>query len=684
MTPGRHFSDDDRVRLKGRISPARGLAATLVVGVLVALVLPAYSGGYGTGWLWWIQAPVGGIAFGLPAVFVLRRDSRSVVGWLLATIALLDVLDIAAAAWAWSTLVGRPGSLPAGSAVLWLASILWLPGYMLLAAVLLLVAPDGRLPSARWRPALWFAGLSIAAVTVVNATARYHVGSGADLVIPGQPASPRNPFESTWVQHTFGWTAVLIPLAVLVALSALVVRRRRAEGVERRQLDVVCIGAAATVVLMIAAFTVPRPWFLLVIALALIPYPVGLAVAAVRHQLWQLDVIVRRSLVYGVLSAAIVAAYVVVIATLGGILGDKIGAPLVATAIVAVGVAPLGSRLQRCVDSRLYGDRADPVAAVRRVAGRWGASADEPLLDGMAVDIARSLRLPYVRLVSAAGGEGMTGAERQPVEHLALVHEGVEVGQLDVGAREPGRPLSRRDRETLAEIGRYVALVLHALALRQDLQTSRERIVLAREEERRRLRRDLHDGLGPQLAAIALQLETVRDLAAGPDTPAGAMAESLRMQMRDVVSEVRRIVDDLRPPALDDLGLAEALRQLVSRFDTDSLSVDIGIDDLPPLPAAVEVGVLRLVGEALTNVARHSGARRCAVEVGLDGGQVVISVSDDGRGLGSGVPAQGGVGLASMRERALELGGTCEVTSPPDGGTVVRARLPVAARVSHE
>jgi two-component system NarL family sensor kinase len=676
MTPGWLFGDDESVRVRGRISPASGVAATVVVGVLLALLLPAFSGGYRSGWLWWMQAPVGGIAFGLPAVFVLRRDSRSVVGWLLATIAMLGVIDTAAAAWAWATLIGRPGSLPGGPAALWLASILWLPAYMLLATVLLLVAPDGQLPSPRWRPAMWFACLSIASVTVVNATGRYHVGAGADVVIPGQRPTPGNPFESPWVQHNLGWTAVLIPLAIATALTALVVRHRRSNGVERRQLDVVCIGAAATVLLMVSAFAVPRPWFLLVVALALIPYPVALAVAAVRHQLWQLDVIVRRSLVYGVVSAAIVAAYVLVIAGLGGLLGERTGAPLVATAIVAVGAAPLRSRLQRSVDSRLYGDRADPVAAVRRVAGRWG-SADEPLLDGMAADIARSLRLPYVRLVSATGAEAVTGVERQPVERLPLVHEGVDVGHLEAGAREPGRPLSRRDRDTLAEIGRYVALVLHALGLRQDLQQSRERIVLAREEERRRLRRDLHDGLGPQLAAIALQLETVRDLASGPDTPAGAMAESLRMQMRDVVAEVRRIVDDLRPPALDDLGLGEALRQLVTRFDTEALSVDVGIDDLPPLPAAVEVGVLRLVGEALTNVARHSGARRCAVEVGVAGGQVVISVSDDGRGISPDVPAQEGVGLASMRERALELGGTCEVTSPADGGTVVRAWLPM-------
>jgi signal transduction histidine kinase len=249
------------------------------------------------------------------------------------------------------------------------------------------------------------------------------------------------------------------------------------------------------------------------------------------------------------------------------------------------------------------------------------------------------------------------------------------VGELVASAREPGRPLTKRDEATLTELASYVAVVVHALQLSEDLQRSREQIVVAREEERRRLRRDLHDGLGPELAAIALELETVRDLADGPGTPAGSKAESLRAHVRDVVSDVRRIVDDLRPPMLDDIGLAAAVEQQARRLSGSELCVDVAVDELPPLSAAVELAVLRIAGEATTNAVRHSGARRARVALGWADGLVEVVVADDGHGFDVGT-STGGVGLGSMRERALELGGSCTVESAPGRGTTVRALLP--------
>ncbi|WP_448628410.1 histidine kinase [Geodermatophilus sp. URMC 64] len=651
------------------------LAAVLVAAVAVELIAPALGpGGYRTGWLWWTSGPVAAAAFGTPAVLLLRRDPRSVTGAWLAVVAVLSVVAQAAAAWAWLALVGRPEwDLPGGEPLLWVAGIAWLPGYFLLPTVLLLLAPDGRLPGPRWRPVLAGALVAIALVTVLNAVTPYRTGAGVDTIIPDQPASLTNPLAAPALAGALGWSVALLPLSAAAALAALVVRWRRAGDRERRQLRVVLTGAVATVVLMAATFAVPHPWFLLVVALALVPYPLALGVAAARHGLFDLDLVVRRSVVFGLLSGCVVAAYVLAIVGLGGVLGRTTGAPLVATAVVAVGAAPLHAWLQRRVDRWLYGHRSDPAGAVRGLAERWQAGTS---LDDVACDLATGLRLPSARISTAFGPAGAWGTPREPLTRVPLRHAGTVVGELVVGTREPGRPLPRRDVAALEEMATYVAVVVHALALTEDLQRSRERIVVAREEERRRLRRDLHDGLGPELASIALQLETVRDLADGPGTPAGALVESLRGQLRGVLGEVRRIVDDLRPPVLDDLGLAEALAQLGGRFTGSSTEVDVDVADLPPLSAATELALLRIAGEALTNATRHGRATRCAVTLAVEDGLLALTVSDNGRGL-AGEPERPGVGLASMRERALELGGSCTVESVPGERTTVRALLPL-------
>jgi signal transduction histidine kinase len=257
----------------------------------------------------------------------------------------------------------------------------------------------------------------------------------------------------------------------------------------------------------------------------------------------------------------------------------------------------------------------------------------------------------------------------------------VVVGELTAGTREPGRNLSRRDQATLREVAGYAAIVVHALRLTGDLERSRERIVVAREEERRRLRRDLHDGLGPALAAIALQLEMVGDLAGGQGTPAGCLAGTLRDQLRTAIADVRRIVDDLRPAILDDLGLAEALRARANQFGADSgLHVHVDIGPVPPLSAAAEIAILRIAGEALANVSRHANAQQCQITLGSAGDLVELTVSDDGIGPPPADAPRRGVGLDSMRERATELGGSFTVEARPAGGTaggtMVRALLP--------
>jgi signal transduction histidine kinase len=261
---------------------------------------------------------------------------------------------------------------------------------------------------------------------------------------------------------------------------------------------------------------------------------------------------------------------------------------------------------------------------------------------------------------------------------LPLVYQREEIGRLVLSPRAPGEEFSSADRRLLEDLARQAEVALHAVRLTIDLQNSRERLVATREEERRRLRRDLHDGLGAQLAGLNVQAGTLRRLIPRDPAAADELVVELREELRGAIADIRRLVYDLRPPALDDLGLAEALRRLAERYGSNGEQLHVLVEtseDLPNLPAAVEVAVYRITQEALTNVARHARARRCVVRLVVNE-DVALEIVDDGVGI----PAErgAGVGLSSMRERASELGGSCVVESTPEGGTRVLLRLPLA------
>jgi signal transduction histidine kinase len=282
--------------------------------------------------------------------------------------------------------------------------------------------------------------------------------------------------------------------------------------------------------------------------------------------------------------------------------------------------------------------------------------------------------------VTVDGGSGASYGE--PVGDLltiALLYRGEHVGDLTVSPRERGAAWSRADLRALQAIGRQVAVAGHAVRLSEDLRRSRERLVLAREEERRRIRRDLHDELGPRLAALALELDTAREAMRSDPGQIDAALGQAAARAREGIADVRRLVYDLRPPTLDDFGLAGALREQAGRLSGDGLSVSVAVErELGPLPAGVEAAAYRIASEAMTNVVRHAGASRCEVTVALGDGRLFVGVSDDGRGIDD--DAVHGLGLESMRERAEELGGSFEVAAGAPSGTRVLAVLPVEVR----
>jgi two-component system, NarL family, sensor kinase len=260
---------------------------------------------------------------------------------------------------------------------------------------------------------------------------------------------------------------------------------------------------------------------------------------------------------------------------------------------------------------------------------------------------------------------------------LPLVHAGEEVGRLRVGLRRGERRLSRRDLDLLTDFAHLVAAAAHEVALTADLRRSRERLVVAREEERRRLRRELHDGVGPGLAGLALGVGAARRAAGRADPRALTMLSGLETDVEALLGDVRRISHDLRPAALDELGLVGALRQRADALSDASGGrpvVRVEVDGVPALPAAVEVAAYRIATEAVSNAIRHAEAAQCTVRLTVDG-SLRLEISDDGRGLPATIPS--GLGLRSMAERAAELGGACDVESGPGSGTVVRAELPL-------
>ncbi|MGQ0602975.1 MAG: histidine kinase [Anaerolineales bacterium] len=426
--------------------------------------------------------------------------------------------------------------------------------------------------------------------------------------------------------------------------------------------------------------------------LLLVSIPLGVGIGVLRRGLWGADPIINRTLVYGLLTLSIILLYVLIVGGLSTLFqssGSVLLSALV-TGAIAFLFQPLRQRLQRLVNRLMYGERDDPATALARLGQRLEtAIAPEATLSTIAETVAQTLKVPYAGLQvngeqsSVISSEWKAAGQVTPTDHrslmmVPLIYQSETLGHLLVAPRTPGEAFSAADRRLLEQIVQQAAPAVHAYRLTADLQRSRERLVTTREEERRRLHRDLHDGLGPALASQSLKLDAALDLMDHDPATARALLTEVKAQAQATVTDIRRVVYELRPPALEARGLVAALREVAARYNTSGLSVTFDAtpeSEWPPLPAAVEVAVYRIVLEALTNVARHARATRCAINLELKAQTLHVEVGDNGMGL----PAEPreGVGLASMRERAAELGGNCLIQPKAMGGTQVSATLPI-------
>jgi signal transduction histidine kinase len=431
----------------------------------------------------------------------------------------------------------------------------------------------------------------------------------------------------------------------------------------------------------------------LIIYLFMLLIPLTIAIALLRYGLFDVDVLINRTLVYGALSACIIGLYVLIVGSLSiafQVRGNPIVA-LLATGVVAVVFQPLRARLERGVNRLLYGQRDEPYTVLSRLGQRLESTlAPEAVLPAIVDTVAQALKLPYVALalkegetlrVAAASGEPI--ADKSDLLHLSLVYSTETVGELVLAPRAPGEPFTPSDRRLLEDLAREAGIAAHAVRLTLDLQRtngdlrrSRAQLVAMREEERRRLRRDLHDGLGSALTSMTFKLGAAQNLLARDPVAVAALLDELRQETQAAIADIRHLVYDLRPPALDELGLVSALRERATHFQLNGVQVSVDAPQaLPTLPAAVEVAAFRTALEALANVARHAQATTCAIRLSVVDDALSLEVEDNGVGLRASYHS--GVGITAMRERAAELGGTCVVEAVPSGGTRVYSRLPL-------
>lgn len=557
------------------------------------------------------------------------------------------------------------------SGAVWAVVIAPLVGHLFLA----FPRPAGLLQS---RPrlvhtVLYGGGLVVLAVPLVAAGGR--LGEAWRLFVP---------VSSVW----------MLPIVTLAVARLVVAASRERDPEARAQARWVAWGALVSMGLAVLsgvlwyAGLVDGSTMLDAVRIYFVALPLSLAVAIVHHRLFDIDVVLNRTLVFGSLTAIVVVLYVGVVTVLGQLVAGAFAVSLVATAVVALLVHPLRVRLQRGVNRLLYGQRDEPYVVVSRLGQRIEASVHpEDLPPVVAETVAQALRLPSVAIeVDGPLGRRQAARVGRPTADLVrlpLVFQGAPIGELVVSPRAVGETFGPADRTLLIEIARQTSRVVHALELRRALAASQSALLEARAEERRRIRRDLHDDLGPALAAMAVTLEAAELLAASDSTRADALLGELQHEIRQAVAEIRRIVNDLRPPALDELGLVGAIRQQAARLEAGaglehappSIVVEAP-SGLPALPAAVEVAAYRIVLEAVTNAVRHASATRCRVALALDDGAALrVEIEDDGVGL----PAEprAGVGLQSMRDRALELDGELRVEAVSGGGTRIVAEIPL-------
>ncbi len=677
----------------GILSIALMIASLVIMFVDRHVVLPQVSDSWTFSNVFDVVVSIGVPVIGL---IIASRRWENRLGWLLLAAGLALGVVTFSRAYALHSLVADPGSLPAGRAFAWLSNWMWTIPISLLPFLLLLF-PTGRLPAGRWRPVAWFCGTVLVLLTasaLVVATTNW-TRPFADVTSIGS-----SPIAGAAIV-AFLFSAFALPVALLLSFVALWRRFSRSRGDERLQLKWFVTAAAFVAVTFILSFFTSTVIGQVLFDLALVFLYAAIGIAILKYRLYEIDVLINRAVVYGGLAAFITAVYVLLVAVIGAFIGATEGLALVATAIVAVAFQPVRARAQAIANRVVYGKRATPYEVLSEFSERVAETYSiEDVLPRMARILAEGtgairtevwLRVGSELRPAASWPEGGTSASPVAITGDALPtmpsasrvaaatsvaqvrHQGVLLGALTV-IKPPMEPLTPAEEKLLADLASQAGLVLRNVALLSDLRASRQRLVAAQDEARRRLERNLHDGAQQQLVALSVKQRLVGELIDKDPDKATSMIADLQKDTAEALDTLRDLARGIYPQVLADQGLPAALEAQIRRTP---VPVDLLPDSIGRHAQEIEAAVYFCCLEALQNVSKYANASKAEVRLEVDGPWLTFGVQDDGAGFD---PAQTklGTGLQGMSDRLEALGGGLEIRSEPGRGTTIAGRVPTA------
>jgi signal transduction histidine kinase len=645
-----------------------------------------------------------GFGLGLVGGLIAYLRPRHPIGWLLLFIAVTQSFTEAANGYASYALILHPHSVPGGALAAWFGAWMWVPGVGVLATLLLLLFPTGRLPSRRWRPVAVTATIALVLATGVLAAGNW-AGRGPGLVAAATPVSSLG-FVA---QHLFGIGLVVLSACMVASLGSLLVRYRTSSSEERQQLKWIAYAAlvlSVAIVIDINLTPIPRAVRDPIVALGCLAFPASLGVSILKFRLYGIDVVISRTLVYGALAALITGVYIGIAVGLGSLAGGggkpNLGLSILATAIVAVGFQPVRERLQTLVNRLIYGERATPYEVLSQFSESVAVSyATDDVLPRMArvlgegttaalaevwlrngPELRRAAVFPIQSSIAAAVDFNNAEELSLPDADRAVVvqYQGEVLGALTVTKRR-GEAITPIEVKLMDDLAHQVGLVLKNVGLTADLQArlvdlraSRQRLVAAQDGERRRLERNLHDGAQQYLVAIKVKLGLAEMLAArDPDKTKAAVVE-LKQDADEALEALRDLARGIYPPLLADKGVPTALQAQARKA---TLPVTIDADGIGRYPQETEAAMYFCSLEALQNIQKYAGASSAVVRLREVGDGLWLEITDDGRGFDINTTVRGN-GLTNMEDRLDALGGRLQIVSSPGKGTTVRASLPIA------
>ncbi len=654
------------------------VTAGVVIGAFVAgLHLEQAGAGDELGeWILAMFAP----GFLVPGWWLTTHRPRLVLGWLLLAAALTIAVAGLAAGLAGVALADGRGGIDWW---LWVFSWLWQPHGTLLSIAFVLF-PDGVVRSPGQRRLV---------VALTSVTAASMLGSallpGPIITTPdkldGALPGVTNPIGINALEPiTDPLFALFYGLSFLVGLATivwLIARWRRSAGVRRRQFRWVTLLQLGWMVVVPLAMAVPGPAGAGLAVLLTFVQQGLLVIAITQWQAFEVDVVVRRAVLAGVTLAAGLAVYAVVVAVVSSaVAGNDAGSwpTTLGAAAAIVTFGPLSVVIRRGVNRLFYGRRDDPYVVVTETSRRLTGAADP--IDGVAatlVSLTDQLRNPYAAVVDIDGsvvtvsGSPLDGDEATAIP---ILHQGSPRGTLLVGHRRGSMTMTRRELILLEDVAAQLGPALAAVDHIEGIRAAQSALVAARDDERLRIQRDLHDGLGSAMTAITLKLAAAANhLDREETTAAQPLVRGARDDIERALVDVRRLVYSLGDPTAPPLRLADALAEDIAHIAAaTALHLTVDLAGLPDLTPSAAEDVRRIVGEAVTNVVRHANAKNCTVRARANGDMLQIAVEDDGVGVGE-RPA--GVGRATMIKRAQQVGATLKVADRPGAGTSVTLTL---------